>query len=220
MIGQCQLCHNERELQERCHIYPSFVIKKFGSRFHFTKPSGSFGTKQDFYAKYIFCSKCENEIFNKYGEKPVADGYRFPSPLENVSDDALEHFGVSVIYKSSIYMRDSLDNHDNDGLECWRHRALHHKKVSPCHPIICIPTHDDRSHPIATVLNRTFKISIVSENGFKLTWVNMPGFIMAGFLGHPRGAQVHSFRNAFNRVAISQAQQLYAEAQNLKSKRA
>lgn len=139
--------------------------------------------------------------------------------MKDVNAEALEHLGLSVLYRASICLRDRLHQNDLGALECWRQKILSRKSAAACHPMICIPTNDVPSHPIATVLNKTFKMAIVEESGFRLTWVNMPGFIMAGFLGFPRDSQADEFNNVFNRVAKSQAQQLSVEANELTLKR-
>lgn len=214
MKGICQLCYEEKELQEKCHVYPSFVIKKTGHRFHYTKQGGKFGTKQDFYAKNAFCRVCEI-VFNKWGEKPVADSFRFPQPIEAVPYKALEHLALSVLYRASLCRRDQLQHDDSTALECWRKKILIRESVEACHPIFCIPTFECPSHPIASVLNKTFNIAIVEEGDFRLVWLNMPGFLMTGFLNLPRPSPANELEQVIDRTAKSQAFRLSDEAKKL-----
>ena len=215
MKGTCKLCLRERELQKRCHIYPKFVVKKSGSTLHQQKPNGKFGTQQDFYAEHYFCRECENDVFNKWGEDPVSDGYRFPEKLDNVPLVALEHFGLSTVYKALMWLKKDVPEAAFKAEECWRRKILERRSAGSCHPIRCIPTFECPSHPVATVLNRTYNMRIVEEEDFRLVWLNMPGFLMAGFSDFRRQCSEGELNTAFEKTAKSEAIRLSSQAEKL-----
>lgn len=226
-INICRLCGKRKTLQKRCHIIPKFLQTPVRTanpdRYAWRgDDTGNWQRNQDEWAKYWFCNTCDNDIFNKLGETPVAEQYS-NGVLGDCDPRALDHLATSVLFRCGLVLVDAKQKSPNllPAVRDWK-RWLRSGKGHKCHPTRTLKANTQDDGSLAAGMHfYSFFANIEEIKGIELLWVNVPGIVFVGVLANKTTIPIdrvltdkffdEAFRKVNEKLAIREYERLPAQ---------
>lgn len=190
IIGTCQLCLEEKELQKKCHILPRFFQRTLMEEGEFGTAiieNGNWKKVQDhFFGMYTYCYDCENKIFNKYGEDPISNKYRICANPTFENEYTIMHLGVSIMFRCAKHFQILYPLKDlSAAIRFWRDWLLDSGEPKPLLVRVGVLTYD-RNGTMDKWQKNAKEIMFFDEaeyKGLNLLVANVPGMVFIGLVG-------------------------------------
>jgi hypothetical protein len=223
MLGICQLCKNEAELQ-LSHFIPKFVgkwLKKTGITGYLRENNSIKQRSQDFDKEHLLCTNCE-QLFSNW-ERGFANKIFFPFVNEEKNyasyEDWLAKFCTSISWRTLYFIRSKNKNakhsleYEENVKKAFAHWSdfllgeesnLNQYEQHLYHlPQLQSSTHPNLPENINRYFLRAVSMDIIGNSQSTFTYTKLPSFLILGVMKSPESKKMRSSRISLSSGTVS-----------------